>query len=76
MTASDFSVGDLVISVKERDGMPIGTTGVIESVNQSEVRVKTDPNTKYSYNKHWYYYKSQLNHYVVEILGDDDEDCI
>lgn len=83
-----FNVGDRVISVEKRDGMPIGSTGVIISVGlaeedigdgfeDDEILVQVEPNEEHPHGIVWYFYPHQLVlEEPLEILGDNDDDCI
>lgn len=75
-TVSDFRPGDQVISIKVRDSMPIGSTGVVVSIVSGQPCVKVDPNGMWPRGTNWYYYPHELDHMLVDIIGDNDDDCI
>lgn len=74
-----FNIGDYVRSTKIRDGMPVGSTGVVLKTNVAlkEIYVKVDPNSRYPKgHSGWYFYPNQLELMELDILGDNDDDCV
>ena len=75
-TVSDFYVGQRVISTRIRDGMPIGSTGIVYTKDPYNVVVEMDEHCRRDRIRHWYFYPNQLDHVLVDIIGDNDDDCI
>lgn len=75
----DYKKGDPITTVKVRDGLPIGATGVVHGNNSHEVVIKLDKPWDTHFGRYWYMYHNEVSPLInldIPLLGDDDEDCI
>lgn len=79
-----FEVGDTVLTIKNRDGMPAGQIGVVRQPLGNRdyhmfIQVKFDPSVEAIGHPRetWWFSKHELELVKLEpLLGDDDEDCV